>query len=260
LRVCTYNIWDGGGDRLGDIAEVLRSIDPSVVALLEVKDEAVAARLARELEMEHAFGEGNGDWHVAWLSRLPIRQARNHALPALAKTLLEVEVDGMRLYATHLASSHEAPRHPRAAELRAILGVLAACHVAHLLVGDFNALVPGEAIGVPPAGSVPRGDAAPGARRVVLDPLPVAGYVDCFRVLHPDEPGWTYPAASPWLRLDYVFASSDLAPTLAACEVADTEQARAASDHLPVWAEFRFPSGRAEQSPAEISHQDDAHG
>ena len=246
MRVCTYNIWDGGGDRLADIADVLRSIDPSVAALLEVKEEAVAARLARELEMEHAFGEGNGEWHVAWLSRLQIRRAQNHPLPALAKTLLEIEVDGMRLFATHLASSHEAARRPRTAELRAILEILAACDGPNVLAGDLNALVRGDAIGVPPVGVVPRGDAAPGAVRAVLDPLSAAGYVDCFRKLHPDEPGWTFPADSPWLRLDYVFASAELAPTLTACDVRDSEQARVASDHLPVWAEFSFPSGRAE--------------
>jgi endonuclease/exonuclease/phosphatase family metal-dependent hydrolase len=239
LRVCTYNIWVGGGDRLANIADVLRSIDPSVAALLEVKDEAVAAHLAHELDMQYAFGEGNGDWHVAWLSRPAIRGTANYPLPALAKTLLEIEIDGLRLFATHLASSHEAPRHPRAAELRAILEVLSACDRPHVLAGDLNALVRDDAIGVPPVGVVPRGDAAPGAVRAVLDPLPATGYVDCFRALHPDEPGWTYPADSPWLRLDYVFASADLVPMLVACEVADTERARAASDHLPVWAEFR---------------------
>jgi endonuclease/exonuclease/phosphatase family metal-dependent hydrolase len=42
-----------------------------------------------------------------------------------------------------------------------------------------------------------------------------AGYVDCFRRMNPDNWGFTYPAAAPAGRIDFVFASPELAARLA---------------------------------------------
>jgi endonuclease/exonuclease/phosphatase family metal-dependent hydrolase len=239
VRILAYNIRDGGADRLGAIADVVRSECPDAVALVETTADSAAA-LADELGAELAFGGSNSvfDVHVAWLSRRPLRRARNHRLAALAKTLLEVEVDGLGLFATHLASRHEEQAHPREGEIRAILGVLGRVAGPHLLVGDFNALRPGDPIGAPPPGVAPRGEALPGAPRTVLAPLVASGYVDCYRSLH-DEPGYTYPAHAPWLRLDYAFASPEPAPRLTACDVVASDLAARASDHLPLVVELR---------------------
>jgi endonuclease/exonuclease/phosphatase family metal-dependent hydrolase len=65
-----------------------------------------------------------------------------------------------------------------------------------------------------------------------------AGYADRYRTLHPAEPGHTYPPGSPWLRLDYVFASPEIAAHPHACEVVAEGRADRASDHLPVWPAF----------------------
>lgn len=236
MRILTYNIWDGGGERLGEIAEVIRAADADAVALQEVRRDSAEA-LAAALDMELAFGEGNSilDVHLAWLSRLGIRAARNHRLPQLAKTLLAVEVGDLELLTTHLTSRHEVHLFPREGEIAAITGVLNAVARPHLLVGDFNALQPEDSVGTPPDGVQFRDDRAP---RTVLAPLRAAGYVDCFRAVHPREPGWTYSATTPWLRLDYAFASPALAPRLRACDVVTTAAAKRASDHLPVVAEF----------------------
>ena len=239
MRVLSYNIWDGGGERLPAIADVIRAERPDAVALQEATPEGAEA-LAQELRMELAFGEGDSifDLHVAWLSRLPVRSATNHRLPALSKTLLELDLGRLRLFATHLASRHEEHAYPRLAEVLAILNVLGAVAEPHVLVGDFNALQPDDELGPPLPGVVPRGDALPGAARVVLAQLREAGYVDSFRALHPSELGCTYPAHAPWLRIDYVFASPELAPRLRACWVGSDGRAAAASDHLPVSAAF----------------------
>jgi endonuclease/exonuclease/phosphatase family metal-dependent hydrolase len=172
--------------------------------------------------------------HVAWLSARPIGRAVHHPLPALSKALLEIEVDGVHIFVTHLASRHEEGTHPRDREVQAILEVLGRCDAPHLLAGDLNALASGDSTGEPPPGVVPR----LGTRRDFLDPFRAAGYVDCYRAVH-DEPGYTYSADSPWLRLDYVFASPALAPQLRSAGVVATPVAARASDHLPVWAEFR---------------------
>jgi len=120
-----------------------------------------------------------------------------------------------------------------------VLDVLAAARgQPHLLVGDLTARTPGEPIGKPPVGVEKRGEAVDGVPRLAIGPVLEAGYVDCYRALHPAEPGYTYPAATPWLRLDYVFASPELAPRLRACDLVGGDRAARASDHLAIWAEF----------------------
>ena len=239
-----YNIWLGGEDRLDLVADVIRAAGPDVVALAEATTDSMAA-LADELSMESALAPANAEFprslglHVAWLSRLPIRRTVAHRLPALSKGLLEIEVDRLRLFATHLASRHEQATHPQAGEVRAILGVLQRCREPHVLTGDLNALSPGDPVGTPPAGVVPRAEALPGAPRETLRPFAEASYLDCYRALH-EEPGYTYSAGTPWLRIDYVLASPGLAPRLAGAGVVADGVAPRASDHLPVWAEFRW--------------------
>jgi exonuclease III len=53
--------------------------------------------------------------------------------------------------------------------------------------------------------------------RRALKPLLGAGYVDCFREMHPQEDGFTFPSTGPRVRLDYVFAAPPLAGALSGC-------------------------------------------
>jgi hypothetical protein len=46
-----------------------------------------------------------------------------------------------------------------------------------------------------------------------------AGYVDCFRKVHPQEDGFTLPSPHPQVHLDYVFAPPPLDKALRACRV-----------------------------------------
>ena len=258
LKVLSYNIREGGGDRLPAIEAVIRNEQADAMALLEANDQAGAETLARRLGMQIAFGEANSAFHIAWLTRLSVVRWKNHRLAALAKTLLEIEVGwegaegtegsqgvggpALHLFATHLASRHDYQQPPD--EVRAILDVLRPLRLAgqpHLLVGDFNALGPGDPVGDLPPGVEKRGEAVDGAPRPAIRLILEAGYVDCYRTLHPREPGYTYPTGPPgaaWLRLDYIFASPLLAARLSACDVVTEGEAYRASDHFPVWAQF----------------------
>jgi endonuclease/exonuclease/phosphatase family metal-dependent hydrolase len=168
----------------------------------------------------------------------------------------------------------------RRAEVRELLTIMAAAKgTPHLVMGDFNSLAPGDsfqasrlvgyALDLAEHGARKKKSSRPlhqralmGAAQAIvhskaggflvnaigpmyaqggIDLLMQAGYVDCFRQLHPHEPGYTFPAATPSTRIDYLFASPELAKTLSACEVvsqAKGTQGEEASDHLPVWAEF----------------------
>jgi len=242
LTVLSYNILEGGPGRLDPLAAVIRRARPDAVAILEANWEENVRALAARLGMAIVFGEANSAFHVAWLTRLPLAGWQNHRLPSLAKTLLELRIEWegqpLALFATHL---HHDPldEDRRVAEVGAILDVVRGCPCPHLLVGDFNALAPGDPVGPPPdeqdgqryaAARATAGRAIP----LVLD----AGDTDCYRALHPDAPGYTYRADHPWLRIDYAFASPGLASRLVACDVLTGDEAASASDHFPLVATF----------------------
>lgn len=79
------------------------------------------------------------------------------------------------------------------------------------------------------------------APRGCISLLRGAGYVDCFRLKNPHGDGFSCPSAAPAGRIDYIFASPELAQSLSTCFIlAEGEGVRGeeASDHLPVVAEF----------------------
>jgi len=243
LRLLSYNIWYGGKDRLPAILDVIREKQPDVVALQEANSRPNAERLADALGMQLVYGEANSPFAVAWLSRLPIVSSQNHRLPLLAKTLLQVEVawEGapLHLFGTHLVAGRtEQDGALRAEEARAIvaeIGKLGQAGIGpRLLVGDFNALHPDDGVA-----ELPDGAATEFLARRPIAHLLEAGYVDSYRHLHPDaahSPGYTYAASHPWVRIDFIFASMDLAGRLRRCEVVTSPPAAHASDHLPVLA------------------------
>jgi len=68
-------------------------------------------------------------------------------------------------------------------------------------------------------------------------------YVDCFRRMHPRARGFTSATWCPAARVDYIFASAEVAPQLSACEVVGSRnwpepEVALATDHHPVVAEF----------------------
>jgi exodeoxyribonuclease III len=250
LRILSYNILVGGEERLPLIARVIQRQQPDAVALLEANSQSNVEALAQQLGMEVAFGKANSVFHIAWLSRFPILRTENHRLPILEKTLLEIDLhwDGteLALFATHLRAGRlQEYDHYRALEMQAILGLLRSLdHQPHVLVGDLNTVHPADNPNFPMdvAPSVGVGKEKqnmPVFPRQVIPFLLEAGYIDCYHTLHPVTPGYTYPVPDPWLRIDYIFAAPTLAGRLQACDVATGADAEMASDHFPVWAEFR---------------------
>jgi len=82
------------------------------------------------------------------------------------------------------------------------------------------------------------------APRGCISLLKNAGYIDCFRKLNPAAKGFSCPSAAPAGRIDYIFASPELAQNLSLCYIpteGNGTAGEAASDHLPVVAEFGLP-------------------
>ena len=155
-RILSYNILFGGGERIHRIEQVIRTVDPDVVGIVEAIDEEKLKELARCLGMDYCTNASpDGSWQTssALLSRLPIVQSRVHARPGtIARPVLEAtleEAHGERLtaFVAHLVASFSQGRgndRTRSREVREILRILRGNHGPHLVMGDFNALAPGD--------------------------------------------------------------------------------------------------------------------
>lgn len=200
--------------------------------------------MAADLDIRIVIGEANSPPHLAWLSQMPFTRVVNHRLPILSRTLLEVDCGddaaALQLFATHLAPIWEAVDNDRLDEAKVILRILMMQPgKPHLLVGDFNALDPNDAVGSPPPRDVSELRMAQTVPRHFIDLFVEAGSVDCYRAVHPRLPGYTYPTDAPWARIDFIFASPPMAERLVGCNVITGAEAQVASDHFPIWAEFR---------------------
>lgn len=249
LRILSYNILAGGEERLPLISGVIQHQQPDVVALLEARSRPNAEALAHQLGMNLTLGEAHNTHrdNVVWLSHLPVTRWKNHDLPVLAKTLLEIEIvwEGtpVTLFATHLKAGQDVESERRRVnEMQAILPLLqATSNQFHALVGDLNTVHPQDQPNPAPYVEVlrRRGQQSPNPQfpKAVIPLLLQAGYVDCYRALHPSTPGYTAHRA---MRIDYIFASLPLAQHLYACDIVAEGDADQASDHFPIWAEFRL--------------------
>ena len=314
VRVLAYNILLGGERREERIAGVLERSGADLIALEEVRDDSLLARLAGQLGMTAVYGEPSdeGPLGLALLTRLPIADHRNHRHPGMLRSHLEVTVRHaggvpLRLHVVHLAARFGERAKGEARRLRELEAILsdigAASPMPHLIVGDFNSLSPGDHLeatrffrrmnelrqarllvrqtdgwmwpeseddaewlahgidpelkaGVPslPWLTGPLTALVPEHRGVdrllgraierwTVPRLLGAGYVDCYRHLHPRAHGYTCATWMPAARIDYVFASPEAFPLVTGCDVLTgrgraAREVASASDHFPVYADL----------------------
>lgn len=222
---------------------MVRSCDPDLVVLQEASRSVVVERVAKATGMTEWASHPNHS--VAFMSRVPIAHHEWHRPPPSRRAFLEIvpEGDRVRIFGVHLSAVHSNwTEQRRVRELRALLaGIERHQHGFHVIAGDFNTLAPGEELDVQ---RLPYRLQAvlwlTGGRirwetiQIMLD----AGYLDSFRTLHPDAPGFTFPTWDPHVRLDFAFVPARSAERLRGCEVmASAPGLKEASDHLPLLAE-----------------------
>ena len=155
LRVLTYNILLGGERREERITGVLARSGADLIALQEVQDNGMVARLAGRLGMTAVSGSPSdgGPLGLAVLTRLPIASHRNRRHAGMLRSHLEVTVapgrgDPLRLHVVHLAARFGERAKGEARRMEELEHVLADIRreppVPHLVVGDFNSLSPGD--------------------------------------------------------------------------------------------------------------------
>lgn len=243
FRLLTYNIRDGGRGRARAIARVIASCDPDLVLLQEATDAATVADIADAAGL--ADGQTSPKQSLGFLSRTPVLHAQ-WTRPAISRhAFIEVVPRGvpLRVFGVHLSALHAAwTERRRVLELRALLASVRGHGGGfHALAGDFNTVAPDEPLDIRrlpprlrPLVWLSGGRIRWRTVKTVLD----AGYVDAFRLAHPNEPGPTLPTSAPHVRLDYVFVPQRFATRVRSCRVVHHPDAQAASDHFPVLAEL----------------------
>lgn len=246
IRLLSYNIKYGGRGREDAIAEVIRGASVDVVLLQEATDPRVVEVLATKTGLPH-WGS-RPEHSMGFLSAIPVTESAWHHPVNSRHPFLELALEGIpcRIFGLHLVAWFSKwTERKRARELRALLdGIRQHQDGCHLIAGDFNALAPGELLEVR---KMPRwiramvwlsgNDIARDTIQLMLD----EGYQDAWRLLHPNDPGFTFPTWDPHVRLDYVFMPKRDAPRIVVCEIVQTppELIKRASDHAPLLVELR---------------------
>jgi endonuclease/exonuclease/phosphatase family metal-dependent hydrolase len=245
LRLVSYNIRYGGVGREDALAANLRECAADLVVLQEATRPDVVERLAAAAGMP-SWGASAGH-SVAFLSRLEVEHHQWHRPPWSRRSFLEIVPAGLdaRIFGVHLSAVHSNwTERRRARELRSLLeGIARHQHGFHVVAGDFNTLAPGEELDVARLPYRLRAILWMTGRRIRWQTVRImldARYIDGYRALHPEDPGFTFPTWDPHVRLDYVFVPAHGAVLLRGCEVVRTGAA-AASDHFPLLAEIDAP-------------------
>jgi exodeoxyribonuclease-3 len=245
FRLLTYNILHGGGSRVKEIATVIKACDPDLVLLQEATDPANVERIAAAAGM--ADFRSVRRQSLAFVSRKKVAfcewvrpRVSRHAFIDIVPAGEQIRVFGVHLSAVHAAWTEQR----RVLELRALLKKITQHRDRfHVLAGDFNTIAPGAKLDLAtlplrlrPLLWLTGGRVRWRTIQTVLD----AGYVDSFRMLHPEDPGWTLPTKNPHIRLDYVFVPHAQAGHVKMCEVVRSDPAPTASDHYPVVADLQL--------------------
>lgn len=243
FRLLTYNIMHGGGTRVQAIAEVIKACAPDLVLLQEATDPANVEKIADAAGMADyrsvrrqslAFMSREKVAFCEWVRPRVSRHAFIDIVPAGEK---------LRVFGVHLSAIHSAwTEQRRVLELRALLRKIADQRDRfHVLAGDFNTLAPGELLR---AGQLPlrlRPFVWLSGGRIrwrTIQEVFDQGYVDAWRLKHPQGSGFTFPTTDPHVRLDYVFVPEAFAARVVRCEIVQDGRAAAASDHFPLLAEL----------------------
>lgn len=273
VRLMTQNVLFGGQERFDSLCAVLAAARPDVLCLQECvgwDDGPRLPTLARALAipedeqhmvLSHSNPRGSGmRYHVALLSRLPIRQVRTHR-QGFAHSLLEAHIllsgkrddpqaPALTLFGAHLCAADE---DQRLAEVDVLLSHLQPALLTDTpvaLLGDLNALSPEDPypddlglrfsrLGIRKYGPRPRYDVM---RRLLAtglhDPLPRrkpgTPWVTAVRGYRPPAPATDETVDT---RTDYVLLGPLAAPYLRDCGVIHVG---AASDHHGVYVDLRL--------------------
>ena len=276
FRVMAYNILYGGVGREKRVCDVVKAIHPDVAVFTEVTSAdsfEVIAEAVGPHRVEGAIRKNRQ--RAVIVSRWPILKSRLLGPPWAPQKWIEATLQPLNGPSISVCGVHFVPQPLwpfeicRRIEVRSLVEQLRPhAGAPHIIAGDFNARMAGDGFRRDHAEAWVRIECAiqGGWPRWALKGLLNAGYTDCYRACHEHDDGFTVPAWDPSIRLDYVFASASLSRSLRAARTSEPKGSAdsakvpprrslaellgwtpvrslgdAASDHLPVWADFVWP-------------------
>jgi exodeoxyribonuclease-3 len=256
VKLATYNV-NGINARLPVLLRWLHQSRPDVACLQELKtpDEKFPSAAIREAGYD-AVWHGQKSWNgVAVLVRNGIKMKEVHRdLPGdpddLQSRYLQVLVDNLVIVCIYLPNGNPAPG-PRFdykmwwfRRLITRARSLVKLKSPVVILGDFN-VVPTELDARKPERWVNDAVFFPGPR-AAYQRLLKQGWLDCIRLLYPNEKIFTYWdyfrnafARDAGIRMDHILVSPHLKDRVSACGVdRDVRGWEKTSDHAPVWIEL----------------------
>lgn len=250
----TYNIFDGGKDRLPIIIDAVKKESPDYLTINEANgfsdnDNEILKRVSKEISLSYfdiAFS-GEYDYHVAIFSKYPFKKIRKITplMRACLVTEIESEFGLLSIASFHLTPYTEDLRLP---EIDLILEFQKGKKNA-ILMGDMNSLskadeYSSEIIKDFNDIQIKKYTTNGKLRFDVIDRIITAGYNDSALKLGKNKIT-TVPTtlneanAHGQMRLDYIFLSKSLLQHLSNYKVVKSELTDKASDHYPVIVELR---------------------
>ncbi|HEU4767133.1 MAG TPA: endonuclease/exonuclease/phosphatase family protein [Pyrinomonadaceae bacterium] len=243
LRLLSYNIRFGGVGREQALAETIKAAEPDLVVFQEATHPEVIERVASAAGFP--FWAARRNHSIGYLSRQEVTYHEWHYPAGARHSFLEIVPAGTeaRVFGLHLSARFSRwDERRRAREIRSLLqGIKRHQDGLHVLVGDFNTLAPGEILELDRLPAWIRALIWISGRKLQRETIQYmldAGYSDGYRMLHPDDKGYTFPTWDPHVRLDYVFVPKSFKERLVECRVITEplERIKAASDHCPLIA------------------------
>ncbi|PKN24742.1 MAG: hypothetical protein CVU65_10920 [Deltaproteobacteria bacterium HGW-Deltaproteobacteria-22] len=234
---CLLDDWDA---RLPLIADALAEADPDLAGFQEMCAEdgpggrenlaelvsALSARTGRTYSIVRAQTHWSWDTYhegIALVTAHPVESSGELELPpgAFTRKLVHATVatpQGRILFATtHLDHLDAATRVLQIQAVLAELDALAGALPDLVLTGDFN-------------------EGPDGNTHLRMS---AAAFSDMWQALHPGDVGYTYPAPTPTIRIDYVWLKSGLSPEQIQQILDVVIEGVTGSDHFGLWGLFR---------------------
>lgn len=256
MKIATYNI-NGIKARLPRLLEWLAETRPAVACLQEIKtqDEGFPADEFHKLGYHSLWHGQKGFNGVAILAdgTTPVEIQRGLAGEPEDEhsRYLEAEVFGTRVACIYLPNGNPQPG-PKfdyklrwMERLRARMAEIAAEEVPAVVLGDYNVIPHDSDVWAPKAmadDALMQPESRDAYCRLLGD-----GWTDALATHNPQGGVWTYwdYQAGAWqrdhgFRIDHALLSPELTDRLVACGVDKDHRGREkASDHAPVWVQFR---------------------
>lgn len=245
----TYNIFDGGQDRLEIIIEAIKRESPDYLTISEAstfaqEDDKILKYFSERIGLPHykLALSGEYDYHVAVFSRYSFKEI--HTIHPLMRagivSLVETEIGALSIASLHLTPYSESLRLP---EISHIIDSQKE-YDNRILMGDMNSLAKYDNYDPEIIKNFNKIQLEKFTKNgefafEVIEKVLSHGYFDAARELKGNN---TYTVPTPVnkdsahadLRLDYIFVSKPLLPLLKKYEVVRNDLTDTASDHYPI--------------------------